>query len=248
MSKTLPLIFNQAKSNQIRSISNPINKLTSIAKNQPFLYENTKRPLLKLNIMDIKLSRDYSLKKNKDKGVNSASKVQRPKVELRKEEINQIFDYEDYIKTLGQSLERLKQDYNDNLQLRATPSTFEQINVKVHGGNVMKLGEIAQVDTKSSNMFIIDLIKTPDMVRPVYDALIKSNLCSNPQIDKTSIYIPIPKFTREHRENMAKTAKLKCEQTVKKMHEVESKLMRKTKEAKKVSKDLIFNVSQYVSE
>jgi ribosome recycling factor len=118
--------------------------------------------------------------------------------------------------------------------------------VKVPGG-VQKLGEIAQVETKSANMFIIDLISTPDYVKPVYDAILKSNMCTNPQIEKTSIYIPLAKVTREHRENMSKTVKLKCEQHVKRMHNIEKKNVRKVQDAPKpASNDLIHNTAEHV--
>ncbi len=114
-------------------------------------------------------------------------------------------------------------------------------------GGVQKLGEIAQVEVKSANMFVIDLISTPDYVKPVYDAILKSNMCSNPQVEKTSIYIPIPKVTREHRENMSKTVKLKCEQHVKRMHEIEKKNVRKVQDAtKSASNDLKFNTIEHV--
>ena len=154
--------------------------------------------------------------------------------------------FDEFVNSLKDEVERLKVDLNDNLSLRATPSSFEQINVKVPGG-VMKLGEIGQIETKSANMFVIDLISTPDYVKPVYEAIIKSNLCSNPQTDKTSIYIPIPKVTREHRENMAKATKQRCETHVKRMHEAEKKAVRNVQDATKVSKNLIFNTIEHVS-
>lgn len=95
-------------------------------------------------------------------------------------------------------------------------------------------------------MYLIDLISSPDSVKPVHDAILKSNMNVNPQLDKTTIYLPIAKVTREHRENMAKSAKLKCEQALKKMRDCEGKALRKAKDAKNVSKDLIFNVSNWV--
>jgi hypothetical protein len=45
---------------------------------------------------------------------------------------------------------------------------------------------------------------------------------------------------------MTKTAKLKCEQAIKKINDAVSKALRRAKDAKNVSSDLIFNVSQHV--
>lgn len=124
--------------------------------------------------------------------------------------------------------------------------SFEQISVKTPSG-VIKLGEIAQVEVKSPQMYVIDLIRTPDYVKPVFDAIMKSKLHPNPQLDKTTIFLPIAKISREHREQMSKTAKAKCEQAIKKIRDAESKALRRAKDAKNVSSDLIFNVSQHVS-
>ena len=90
------------------------------------------------------------------------------------------------------------------------------------------------------------MIDTPDYVKNVFEAILKSNLNTNPQLDKTTINLPIAKVTREGRESMAKNIKLKCEQALKKMRDIEGKALRKAKENKKVSSDLAFNVGQYV--
>lgn len=111
----------------------------------------------------------------------------------------------------------------------------------------IKLGEIAQVEIKSQNMYVIDLIDTPEYAKPVFDAVLRSKLNSNPKLEKTTISLPIAKITREHRETLSKTAKLKSELAIKKIRDVESKALRKAKENKTQSKDLVFNVSQHVN-
>ena len=123
--------------------------------------------------------------------------------------------------------------------------SFEEINIKTPDGN-FKLGEIAQVEVKSPNLYVIDLMAAPDYVKLVFDAIISSKLHLNPKLDQTTISLPIAKITREHRENLAKTIKLKCEQALKKIRDIENKASRKARESKKGSSDLIFNVGQYV--
>lgn len=124
--------------------------------------------------------------------------------------------------------------------------SYEDINVKIPDGTV-KLGEIATVDVKSANMYVIDLISSPEYVKPVYDAILHSKLNSNASVEKTTISLPIPKITREHREKLTKSVKAKSELAIKKIRDVESKALRKAKENKKASKDLIFNVQQQVN-
>lgn len=110
-----------------------------------------------------------------------------------------------------------------------------------------KLGEIVQVEAKSANNFVIDLITCPEQKKSIMDALNKSNLNLNPQISQNTIYLTLPKLTREHRENVAKSAKLKAGQIIEKMKKIEKEKQRKAQEAKHVSKDLIFQVCEYVS-
>ncbi|CAF0760326.1 unnamed protein product [Brachionus calyciflorus] len=222
--------------------------LSNILKHTPICFSRSialcSRLIIKQSFLETKTPlvlsvQKYSTKKSKGK------QIQKPKVQLTKEEIDDVINSGELIKIMKDAVEHFRQDLNDNLNLRLTPSTFEQINVKTQDGP-MKLGEIAQVDVKSPNMFLIDLINSPDYVKPVLAAISKSNLSVNPQLDKTTIYLPIAKVTREHRESMAKSVKLKCEQALKKMRDAEGKAMRKAKDAKHVSKDLIFGVNDWI--
>ncbi|RNA18827.1 ribosome-recycling mitochondrial, partial [Brachionus plicatilis] len=221
--KRLPIF--SAERTLANLVDKPIYLCSQISSNSSFLVQSS----------------DYSTKKSKEKG----KQIQKPKVDLTIDEIDGVIDPNDLTRIMKGALEHLKNDFNDNLNLRLTPSTFEQINVKTHDG-MTKLGEIALVETKNANMFLIDLINSPEYVKPVLEALAKSNLNINPQVDKTTIYVPVAKVTREHRENMTKSAKLKCEQALKKMRDAESKALKKAKDAKHVSKDLIFNVNQWI--
>jgi hypothetical protein len=50
------------------------------------------------------------------------NKIQKPKVELRKEEIDEVINYDQLINGFKEASERLKVDLNDNFNLRLTPS------------------------------------------------------------------------------------------------------------------------------
>ena len=126
-------------------------------------------------------------------------------------------------------------------------ATIEQLNIKTDKGNV-KLGELVQVEVKSSTSYVVDLITCPEHKKSIFDALVKSNLNLNPQINQHTIYLTIPKVTREHRENVAKSAKLKCSQAIEKMKKVAAKAERKAQDAKHVSSDVVFNTVQFVSD
>lgn len=110
----------------------------------------------------------------------------------------------------------------------------------------MKLGELAMVETKPPNTYIIDLITCPDEKKGILEALAKANLNLNPQVHQNVITMKTPMITREHRENVAKSIRLKCSQTIERMKKVETKAVRKAQDAKNVSEDLIFRTGQYV--
>lgn len=119
------------------------------------------------------------------------------------------------------------------------------MNIKTPEG-VLKLGELVQVESKSATSYVLDLIACPEHKKAIHDALLKSYLNLNPQIEQNTIHLSIPKVTREHRENVAKSAKLKCSQALEKIRKAETKAMKKAQNVKHVSDDLIFNVNQYV--
>ena len=111
---------------------------------------------------------------------------------------------------------------------------------------MQKLGELALVDAKSSFSYTIDLMPCLEEKKNILDALVKANLNLNPQIHQNIITLALPKITREHRENVARSARLKASQVVEKMKKIEAKTLRKAQDAKGVSDDLIFKTGQYV--
>lgn len=206
-------------------------------------YNNNNNNLIKENNFNLIDSRHYSSKKGKDKG---GSKIVKPKVELRPEEINEVINYDELINGMRLANEKLKTELLENFSVRLTPNSFEQILVKTTEGN-MRLGEIVQVEVKSPTLYQIDMIDTPDYVKPVFDAIVNSKLNTNPKLEgKTAINLSIPKVTRESREATAKNIRLKCAQVLKKMNDLEKNALKKASNNKKVSHDLVFNVSQYI--
>lgn len=61
---------------------------------------------------------------------------------------------------------------------------------------------------KGQNTVIVNMSSNPQYVSHVRDCLAKSSMNLNPRIDGTTIYIETPKVTIEHREKMAKSAKV----------------------------------------
>lgn len=68
----------------------------------------------------------------------------------------------------------------------------------------------------------------------------------NPQQDGTTIFIPVPKVTKEHRENLAKNAKtlfIKCRDAIK---DIQNQHIKKVKKQTEISSDLNHQVQNQV--
>jgi ribosome recycling factor len=86
----------------------------------------------------------------------------------------------------------------------------------------------------------------PDALKPVMTAINESGMNLSPQQEGTIIYLPIPKVTREHREGLAKNAKVICQRAKDELKDIHSSFSSYVKKQKKghVSEELIFNVNE----
>lgn len=124
--------------------------------------------------------------------------------------------------------------------------TIEELLVKTSDGTY-RLGELAQVAVKTNQLFVIDMINSPQYMKNVVETINKTSFNLNPQIDKTSIFLHIPKLTREHRENLTKTAKRLYDNAIVKLRDLDKKASRKVNDAKSMNADLIFYTNETVS-
>lgn len=138
-------------------------------------------------------------------------------------------------------LVELHELYSKQIQLRTSPLAFEELSVILPPNNkAHQLKELTQIIQKSPQMFMIDMTRHAQYIPNVLEAIHKSGLNINPQQDGTTLYLPIPKVTREHREELAKNAKKLADQIIVKMREAYSKAHRNLKKQEKtLSRDLV---------
>jgi len=138
-------------------------------------------------------------------------------------------------------LVELRELYSKQIQLRTSSLAFEELSVSLPPNNkAHQLKELTQIIQKSPQMFMIDMARHAQYIPNVLEAIEKSGLNVNPQQDGTTLYLPTPKVTREHREELAKNAKKLADQTVVKMREAYSKAHRNLKKQEKtLSRDLV---------
>ncbi|KAJ8981858.1 hypothetical protein NQ317_017536 [Molorchus minor] len=82
----------------------------------------------------------------------------------------------------------------------------------------------------------------PQAIPAALNAIQKSGMNLNPQQDGTTLFIPIPKVTKEHRENLAKNAKMLFVKSKDSIRDIQMKYIKQTKRKDGVSQDLSRNV------
>lgn len=157
-------------------------------------------------------SRNYSKDKNRKKDSKRPAKVA-----INEDLLRTHTDYDKLTAQMEKALEELNRNFIKNLSLRSTTGAIEQLPVNVDGTE-HELQELGQIVRKNPKTIVVNMIAFPQTIPAVLAALDKSGMNLNPQQDGTTIFIPVPKVTKEHRENLSKNAKtlfLKCRDTLK---------------------------------
>uniref|UniRef100_T1JHB5 Ribosome-recycling factor, mitochondrial n=1 Tax=Strigamia maritima TaxID=126957 RepID=T1JHB5_STRMM len=184
------------------------------------------------------LYRRYATKvPKKEKG-----KKGKPKVQMSEDEMNQVIDVKSYNENLCKAVDKLKADYIKHLAIRSTPAALEVLPVKLENQEI-PLNQIAQLFKKNPQLFVINAATAPQAVKPIMQAISESGMDLNAQLDGSTIFITIPKVTKEYRENLARNAKTMYVNTKDAIQEIQNRFLRAAKKQKEagVSEDLVFN-------
>lgn len=181
--------------------------------------------------------------KGKDKKKDKTSKG---KVEINENQLKEFINIDQLNTQMQKHLQGLKEDFVKNLSLRSTSGAIETLKVNVDGTE-HDLQELAQISRKNPKTVIVNMIAFPQTIPDVLKAIEKSGMNLNPQQDGTTLFIPIPKITKEHRENLSKNAKtlfVKCRDNIK---DVQNSQIKKLKRKDDLSKDDVFAIQTQVT-
>lgn len=160
----------------------------------------------------------------------------------------EILDLDEVRQKMESVLDHLKAEYVKYLQVRTSPGAFDHVMVKTSDGRI-PLNQLGQINVKSAQKFTINMSDSPQAVNEAVKAIRDSGMNLNPQADGTVIQIPIPKVTKEHRENLSKTAKVMCDKAKVNIRNVRSKVMNDIKKHKdSASKDVIRQLEKQVQQ
>jgi len=172
-------------------------------------------------------------------------KNRKTQVLVNEAEMAAVVDVEKLKAQLGKVIEEMKDDYTKQLNIRGAAGALESLEVEFDG-EVYPLQELAQVGRKNPQLAVLNLASLPDAIKPVMQAIQDSGMNLNPQQEGTTIYVPLPKVTREHRENLAKNAKALFTKYKVALQGVQNKFVKQAKSQAGLSEDLVFSVNQQI--
>lgn len=203
--------------------------------------QQTLRRYEKVTTNNFVIFRNYS--KSKDRGKDKKKPV---KVEINPIQMSELVNVDKLKQRCNDAIEKMKDDFAKNLSLRSTTGSIESLPVKFEGKDY-ELQELAQILRKNPKTIVLNFASFPQVIPDALKAIANSGLNLNPQQDGTTLYIPVPKVTKEHRESLAKNAKalyIKCRDSVK---DIQNDYIKKVKKQDKVAEDLVFNVTKQIT-
>ncbi|XP_030063163.1 ribosome-recycling factor, mitochondrial isoform X3 [Microcaecilia unicolor] len=145
-------------------------------------------------------------------------------------------------------MESLKEDFSKNLSIRSSPGALDHITVNTKDGK-FPLNQLGQISMKSPQLLVVNMADFPESTAAALKALQESRMNLNPEVDGTVIRVPVPKVTREHRENLAKLAKQLTNKGKDSLRRVRSSAMAEVKKSKStVSEDVIRLIEKQIQQ
>ncbi|XP_049541219.1 ribosome-recycling factor, mitochondrial [Anopheles darlingi] len=187
--------------------------------------------------------RHYAKAKDKKKDKKNAQ----AKVAINDEQLGSLIDLPGLRTQMEKSLSAMREDYIKNLSLRSTTGSIETLRISFEGKDY-QLQELAQVVRKNPKTIVVNLVSFPQTIPAVLQAIQRSGMNLNPQQDGTTLFIPVPKVTREHREGLAKNAKvlfIKCRDRIK---DAQNQSIKKLKKQSNASEDEAYQAQQQITQ
>ncbi|XP_068609137.1 ribosome-recycling factor, mitochondrial [Brachionichthys hirsutus] len=185
----------------------------------------------------------YATKKSKAK-----AKSQSAKVNINSALVEDIISLGEVKADMTAVLDALKDDFTRSLSIRTSPGALDHIVVTTQDGK-FPLNQLGQISMKSPQLIVVNMSSFPEATATATRALRESAMNLNPEVDGTIIKVPVPKVTREHRENLVKLAK-KCSNKAKEsLRKVRSQAVAQVKKSKEVhSEDTVWLVEKQVQQ
>jgi ribosome recycling factor len=190
--------------------------------------------------VSVQIVRNYAKGRDKKKEGKNPTKVF-----INEEQLASVVNLDNIKSQMEKCMTLMKDEFAKNLSLRSTTGAIDTLKVSADGKDY-ELQELGQIIRKNPKTIVINLIGFPQLIPNVLQALSKSGMNLNPQQDGTTVFIPVPKVTKEHREMLAKNAKalfIKCRDGIK---DVQNDVIKKVKRKGDISADLNHQVQSQI--
>ncbi|XP_078052523.1 mitochondrial ribosome recycling factor 1 [Augochlora pura] len=188
------------------------------------------------------LSTTKTVLKSNDRGKN---KKKPQVVNINPTELDGVINADRMKSMFDKVFEDYKNQLVKHVGLRTSLGAIEELMIN-YDDTEYQLQEIVEISRKPK-MIVLNVSAFPQIIPEILKVLSKSQMNLNPQQDGTTIYIPTPKVTKEHRVNLAKAAKsyfTKCKDEI---TDVRNNHIKTLKRKEDLSSDLIFRVENYIS-
>ncbi|XP_006640684.2 ribosome-recycling factor, mitochondrial [Lepisosteus oculatus] len=186
--------------------------------------------------------RHYATKKSKAKSKGQA------KVNINSALVEDIINLEEVKDEMNAVVVNLKEDYSRNLSIRTSPGALDHITVSTKDGK-FPLNQLGQISMTSNQVILVNMTSFPEATAAATRALRESGMNLNPEVDGTVIRVPVPKVTREHRENLAKLAKQFTNKAKESLRKVRTNALNQVKKSKDtVSEDTIKLIEKQIQQ
>jgi len=157
-------------------------------------------------------------------------------------------DMEDLDRRMKSALTALRNDFANMKVGRAAPMLLDKISVTLPDDQVVPLLQLATVAVQDPQNLMVNVF-AQEHVPAVREAIAKSPLNLNPQVETSGIKVPIPKSTQEHRQNLLKQAQKRAEEAKLSSRLARQEAMKDLKKVEKTqSKDYIKRTEKQVQD
>ena len=157
---------------------------------------------------------------------------------MKYHEFVEVINGESLWKELQAAVDNLKSSYLHQLNVRSSTS-LDELPVMLEGDKY-PLNELAAISKKDPKKLIIDASAFPEAAPNIMTSIRESGMNLNPQQDGLTIFVPIPKVTKEFREKLAGGARKKlneCKDELRSIQNKYAKIVSERELSDEVSKD-----------
>jgi len=184
--------------------------------------------------------------KGRDKG--GKGRKNKSVIDVSEDDMADVINYSRFKRDMEAVMTQYRDDLLRASSVRTSVASLESLEVELEGDKY-PLNEIAQVLRKSPQMLVINCGAFPTATKAVLEAVRDAGMNLNPSQEGTSVAVPVPKVSKEHREGLVskiKAIRNKCKDDLRK---VQNNFQKKAKDKEtEFSMDLIQKVVAKIKE